>query len=69
MYMSRILNTEAALQRCSHEKAFWKYAANLLENTHAEMRFQCICFATLLKLHFGMDVLLKFVLYFQNTFS
>ena len=32
--------SEAALQRCSEEKVFWKYAANLQENTHAEMWFQ-----------------------------
>ena len=31
---------QAALQRCSCEKVFWKYAANLQENTHAEMWFQ-----------------------------
>ena len=31
---------EAALQRCSQEKVFWKYSANLQENTHAEVRFQ-----------------------------
>ena len=30
---------EAAIQRCSWEKVFWKYAANLQENTHAEVRF------------------------------
>ena len=30
----------AALQRCSLEKMFYKYAANLQENTHAEVRFQ-----------------------------
>ena len=28
---------EAATQRCSAEKMFWKYAANLQENTHAEV--------------------------------
>ena len=28
--------TEAALRRCSQEKVFWKYAANLQENTYAE---------------------------------
>ena len=32
--------SEAAVQRCSLEKVFWKYAANLQKNTHAEMRFQ-----------------------------
>ena len=31
---------EAAPQRCSWEKVFWKYAANLQEKTHAEVRFQ-----------------------------
>ena len=32
--------SEAAVQRCSLEKVFWKYAANLQENTHAEVWFQ-----------------------------
>ena len=32
--------SEAAIQRCSWEKVFWKYAANLKENTRAEVRFQ-----------------------------
>ena len=32
--------TEGATQRCSWEKVFWKYAANLQENTHAEVQFQ-----------------------------
>ena len=31
---------EAALQWCSKEKVSWKYAANLLENTHAEVKSQ-----------------------------
>ena len=39
--------TEAATKRCSYEKVFWKCAANLQENTHAE-----------LKSRFGMAVLL-----------
>ena len=30
---------EAALQSCSYKRLFWKYAANLLENTHAEVGF------------------------------
>ena len=29
---------EAARQRCSLEKVFWKNAANLQENTHAEVQ-------------------------------
>ena len=31
----RILNLEAAFQRCSYEEVFWKYAVNLRKNTHA----------------------------------
>ena len=31
---------EAAIQRCSYEKVFWKYAENLQDNTHAEVWFQ-----------------------------
>ena len=34
------LSSEAGVQGCSLEKVFWKYAANLQENTHAEVRFQ-----------------------------
>ena len=33
-------SSEAAIQRCSYEKVFWKYAANLQENTHDEVWFQ-----------------------------
>ena len=33
----QLVFSEAAVQRCSQEKAFWKYVANLLENTHAEV--------------------------------
>ena len=32
--------SEAAPQRCPYEKMFRKYAENLQENTHAEVRFQ-----------------------------
>ena len=32
--------TEAATQRCSQEKIFRKYAANLQENPHAEVWFE-----------------------------
>ena len=31
--------TEAALRRCLEEQLFWNNAANLQENTHAEVRF------------------------------
>ena len=30
-------HSEAAVQRCYQKKLFWKYAANLHENTHAEV--------------------------------
>ena len=33
------IKTEAAIQRCSLKKMFWKYVANLQENTHAEVWF------------------------------
>ena len=51
------LITEAAVQKCSLKKVFWKYAASLRENTHAEAWFQKSCKATLLKSYFGMSVL------------
>ena len=35
---------EAVIQRSSEKNVFWKYAANLQENTHVE-----VWFATLLK--------------------
>ena len=41
------MDIEAALHRCSYKKMFWEYAANLQENTYAEVW-----------LHFGMVVLL-----------
>ena len=41
MYYSRVvIISEAAAQMCSQEKVFWKYAANLQENTHAEVWYQ-----------------------------
>ena len=33
------LKTEAALHGCYYKKVFWKYAANLQENTYAEVCF------------------------------
>ena len=32
--------TEAVTQKCSLEKVFWKYPANLQESTYAEVQFQ-----------------------------
>ena len=52
IFVRKILNTfdaallvkletsEAAVLRCYEEKMLWKYAANLQENTHAEVWFQ-----------------------------
>ena len=51
-YISEILVSEAALQTCSLEKVFWKYAANLQENTHAERVVLNISF-TPLKIKFS----------------
>ena len=31
---------EASIKRCSCKNVFWKFAADLQENTHAEVRFQ-----------------------------
>ena len=33
--LMELKQTETATQRCCQEKVFWKYAANLQENTHA----------------------------------
>ena len=57
-----IAKSEAATQRCSQEKVFWKYAANLQENTHAEVWFPS---------HFGTAWMFscEFATYFQNNFS
>ena len=35
-----VLYTEAAIQKCSYGKVFWKYAATLQKNTHTEVWFQ-----------------------------
>ena len=35
--ISRLYGTEAAMQRCSYENMFRKYAGNSQENTHAEV--------------------------------
>ena len=51
--------TEVALQSCSLEKVCWKYAANLLENTHTEEWNHTSAWV------FSH----KFAAYFQNTFS
>ena len=31
------ISSETAIQRCSYEKLFWEYAANLKKNIHAEV--------------------------------
>ena len=32
-----VLSSEAIFRKCSYKRVFWKYAATLQENTHAEM--------------------------------
>ena len=60
--MCMFLLAEASFQRCSYEKVFWQYAANLQENTYAEVRFYWN--------HTSAWVFsCKFAAYFQNTFS
>ena len=54
--------TEAAIQRCSYKKVFWKIAANSQENTHAEVRTSEVRTSAWM---FSC----KFAAYFQNTFS
>ena len=40
--MIDLVPSEAAVKGCSYEKVFRNYAANLQENTHAEVRFNFI---------------------------
>ena len=61
-YLIKRIN--AALHKCTFEKVFWKYAANLQENTHAYVSKK------LYWNHTSAWVLsCKFAAYFQNTFS
>ena len=53
-----VWTSEAALQRCSYKKVFWKYAANIQENIHGKVWFQYSYLATLLKSPISMGVLL-----------
>ena len=55
---------DAALHRCSYEEVFWKYAANLQENTHAEV---CKVAKQLYWNHTSAWLFFcKFAAYFQN---
>ena len=40
MLDAKFAGAEVTVQSCSKEKVFWKYAANLLDNTRTERRFQ-----------------------------
>ena len=60
---------EAVLQRCSYEKVFRKYAANLPENSHAKVWFQLSCYKTLFKSHFNMGALLQVCCLFSEQLS
>ena len=62
-------HSEAAVQRCSQKKMFWKNAANLQESTHDEVQFQWI-FKQLYWNHtLAWMFSCKFAAYFQNIFS
>ena len=52
------VSLKKVFKRCSQEKVFRKYTGNLQENTHAEVRFQKKCFATLLNSYFNTGILL-----------
>ena len=56
-----LLSEEAAVQKCSLKKVLWKYAANLQENTDAEVRYWNRTLVWVLSCEFAA--------YFQNTFS
>ena len=58
------LSAEAAVQRFSEEKVFWKYAANAQENTHGEV-WEHTCRNRTLACVFPCT----YASYFQNTFS
>ena len=51
-----------------YKKVFWKYAANLQENTHAEVTFQWSCFEALLRWHFGMGFLIFLSTHLEGCF-
>ena len=55
-----LLSEEAAVQKCSLKKVLWKYAANLQENTDAEVRYWNRTSAWVLSCELAA--------YFQNTF-
>ena len=52
-----MIKSTGSIQMCSYKRVFWKYAANLLENTHAEVGFWS---------HFSMGVLLKICCVFSE---
>ena len=56
------ITLEAALQRCSYKKVFWKYAANLQETP-----FRSVISINLL-CNF-IEITVRHAAYFQNTFS
>ena len=38
--LSEVERSEVAFQMWSYKKVFWEYAANLQENTHAEVQYR-----------------------------
>ena len=65
---------EAAHQKCSYKNLFWKYDANLQENTHDEVGFQDVISKKLLwnfieiTLRHGFFSV-NFAAYLQDTFT
>ena len=54
-----VVSTVAFPQRCFHKKIFWEYAANLQENTRAE-----VLKSTFIEMLFQIGALCKFAAYF-----
>ena len=61
-------DAEAATQRCSWEKVFWKYAANLLENTHAEVWFQIKLYSNFFEITLRHGCSVNLLLIFRTPF-
>ena len=58
---SNLFQFRSSPQMCFYKKMFWKYSEDLLENSYAWSAHP-----TLLKLHFGMGVLLKICCIFSQ---
>ena len=61
--------TEAALQRCSWKKLFWKYSANLRRTSMSKCDFNKIAKYVYWNPALSWVFSFKFSAYFKNTFS